>query len=224
MALPWGADQADNWLNRNSGGAAIYNPYNRRKNQMLVNAAKMEELNRLRETRGKPGNRLGSPKTGRRLPPVSQISRALDSVVNGLGFGGGGGFGTINTSITPQNIYSPRLTNMAVNQAAANAATQGNLPFLLQQAARPGIGYKSPSRMSAVMPQVARASVDANTARYAIPFSDATANAKNLLAGQVAREGEALGWGGLQNKMRDLQRGYQTATQTPLLQLLSSLA
>lgn len=222
MAIPWAASQAEDWLNRNSGGAAIYNPYNRRKNQLMVNEAKMLDLARRRGQRSHPQNRLGPAGGARQAAPqpVPQQS-PQQPALSGFGFGGGGGM--INTSITPQNIYSPRLTNMAVNQAAANASTQGNLPFLLQQASRAGIGSRSPAALAAAMPQVARASVNANTARQAIPFSDAMANAKNMLAGQVAREDEALGWGGLQNRMADLQRGYRTSNQASILQLLSSM-
>lgn len=126
----------------------------------------------------------------------------------------------INTSITPNNIYTPEMTRAAVNQAAATQHQQGSLPYLLDQVARPGMSSRSPYMISRTLPAVAATDAAARQAQVDIPFSDAQANLQNMLAGQVAREQEAQGLYGVQLGQDHINRNTQLSNAGNLLGLL----
>lgn len=116
----------------------------------------------------------------------------------------GGMLGSIQTSVQPQAIYEPWMTQNAVNQAVANADQRGNLQTLMGGFDTPGVS-RSSRHAALAAPQAAQAQLTAADAKARIPFDDMMANQRNLFLGQVAREQEALGLGNLQARMYEAQ-------------------
>lgn len=133
-----------------------------------------------------------------------------------------GGGGNINTSITPQNIYSPQQTNEAVNQAVASSSMP--LPWLQNQFAGKGMSVNSPAAISRAMVPYAQGLVQGQTAAAQIPLQDATANAQHMLAGQQAREVEGLDWARLLTSAQGLNNSSRMNTLQSVLGLLGSFA
>lgn len=115
-----------------------------------------------------------------------------------------GSIGQIGTSIQPQSIYDPWMTDVAVNQAVANADQRSNLQTLMGQFDTPGVS-RSSRHAALAAPLAAQAQLTAADARARIPFEDTMANQRNLFLGQVARENEALGLGNLQARLFEAQ-------------------
>ena len=130
------------------------------------------------------------------------------------------GGGNINTSITPQNIYSPQQTNEAVNQAVASSSMP--LSWLQNQFAGKGMNVNSPATISRAMVPYAQGLTQGQTAAAQIPLQDATANAQHMLAGQQAREGEGLDWARLMTSAEGLNNSSRMNTLQSVLGLLGS--
>lgn len=132
------------------------------------------------------------------------------------------GQGAINvqTSITPEGVLSGRDTRSAQNLALANSSLP--LPWLLQQYARPGISTDSPAMIANALPQVAQARIGGWQQYQSIPFEDQAANQANMLRGQVAREGEALGLAGALANVNAADQRFRAQNASSLLNLLSS--
>lgn len=128
------------------------------------------------------------------------------------------GFGTINTSITPSNIYSPSSTLQATNQATATAQQGANWDWIRNMFARPGMSISSPGVAGAALPQYAGALAAGQQASVQTPYQDMLANAQHLLSGQQAREGEALGWGRLQSTLGNAQQNAGVSSILNILQ------
>lgn len=116
--------------------------------------------------------------------------------------------GLIHTSINPQNIYSQQQTDQATNQAMALAHQGANLPWLQSQMRRPGMSVNSPATQARALPQYAGALAQGEEARYSVPMEDMIANSQHMLAGQTAREDEALGWARLQSMLNTAQQRF----------------
>lgn len=128
--------------------------------------------------------------------------------------GGLGNFqgGQISTSIQPQGIYEPWMTQYATNQLRADALA-GADPFYAQKAFdRPGVS-RSAGTLSAAMPGIARSHAAARQIGAGVPLSDAIANYGNVLGGEIEREQEALGYGSLYARMLSGQLGFNRAQQ-----------
>jgi len=132
------------------------------------------------------------------------------------------GGSNIQTSITPQNIYSPQQTNEAVNSAVASQHVP--LPWLQGQFAGRGMSINSPGVIGASMPAYAAGVAGGQQAAAQIPFQDALANAQHTLAGQTAREGEGTDWYRLMSGAEGVGRNFQMNSLQSLLSLLGSLA
>lgn len=134
------------------------------------------------------------------------------------------GMGQINTSITPQNIYTPQQTQETINTTRAIAAQNANLPWLLRQYARPGVSQRSPSALGQAIPQIAQAQSAIARAPTEISFGDDLANMDHFRAGQVSREQEAQGMAGGLLRMQDIGRNLQSTQANLLAQLLGRFA
>jgi hypothetical protein len=127
------------------------------------------------------------------------------------------------TSINPQPIYNSQQTAYAKNQGVANAYSQGNAYSLAKELDRPGVSRGAATARN-IMPAQMQARAQAAQAQAEIPFSDAAANAQQMLQGQAARENEALGWGaigsGIDTNNQQRQLGYNQQAMTLLSALL----
>lgn len=103
---------------------------------------------------------------------------------------------SIQTSITPTGIYNPRQTRGAVNQAVADSYASNNAYEAQKRYSNRGVS-RGLSATRNMLPSMINGRLGAANAMATMPFADEQANAQQMLAGQVGREGEALGWGGL---------------------------
>lgn len=139
----------------------------------------------------------------------------------GLGTNYGAG-GQINTSITPQNIYSPQQTTAATNQAVAAQHAQGDPYAQFKRFDRPGVSRGAQTGALA-LPGIMAGKLGAANAAAMLPFEDAQANAQHILSGQLAREGEAIDWGNLLARLEETQSRLRTSGIQPGLSLLNAL-
>lgn len=135
---------------------------------------------------------------------------------------GGGQLGQISTSIQPQAIYDPWMTDVAVNQAVANADQRSNLQTLMGQFDTPGVS-RSSRHAALAAPLAAQQQLTAADAKARIPFEDLMANQRNLFLGQVARENEGLGLGNLSARMYEAQNQDALARMNQSLGYLQTL-
>lgn len=124
----------------------------------------------------------------------------------------------INTSINPQNIYSPQQSQYAANQAQASSVIP--LPWLQGRYAGNGMSVNSPGVTSQVLPQYAQGQLAGLNASAMIPFQDTVANAQHQTAGQQGREGEAIDWARLASSADSTNRNFQMNSLQSLLSLL----
>jgi hypothetical protein len=127
------------------------------------------------------------------------------------------------TSINPQPIYNAQQTAYAKNQGVGNAYAQANPYSLAKELDRPGFSRGAANARN-MLPAQMQGRAQAAQAQAEIPFSDAAANAQQMLQGQTARENEALGWGaigsGIDNNNQQRQLGYNNQAMTLLSALL----
>lgn len=135
---------------------------------------------------------------------------------------GGGQLGQISTSIQPQAIYDPWMTNVAMNQAVANADQRSNLQTLMGGFDTPGVS-RSSRHAALAAPQMAQQQLTAADAKARIPFEDTMANQRNLFLGQVARENEGLGLGNLSARIYEAQNQDALSRMNQSLGYLQSL-
>lgn len=126
------------------------------------------------------------------------------------------------TSITVGDIYSPRQTRAATNQAIAAQHAQADLRQAMKQFDRPGIS-RSAGSAAAALPTVVQANMGAAQAAVGIPLLDAIANAQHVLGAQTARENEAIGWGNLGMRLREGATRYDAQNQAAMLQPLLTI-
>ena len=130
----------------------------------------------------------------------------------------------VQTSINPQTVYTPGMTQLAVNQQVAQGDEASSLPWLLTKYARGGMGTASPGiQAQAAYPQ-GLAEANTSIAQTQLPFQDQMANLNFLLKGQTAREGEALGLGQLGMRTQNFQRNNDLSNVQTLLGLLTQFA
>lgn len=129
---------------------------------------------------------------------------------------------TINTSIQPQQIYSPQQTQQAVNVAKAMQDQLADPRFQMKQFSAPGRSQDA-GTMYAAMPNISAAKSAGALAGAAIPLEDLIANQKHLLSGEMAREDEAMGWGNLLARQYDNQIGTQSKNTSNFLSMLANL-
>lgn len=154
-------------------------------------------------------NRTGKTPGGRRIPQPTLPSggigggtNPLPSLPSGGGTGGGGGTPTVQTSITPTNIYTPQMTAQAVNQAVASNTP--DMRFAMKQNTQPGVS-RSAGTMAGAMPAFSKAALSQRQAAAEIPLLDEIANQKHMMAGQVARENEGLQLANLLSRLQSLR-------------------
>lgn len=100
------------------------------------------------------------------------------------------------------DVYTPTMTQQAVNQARAQAAMSANPEWIARQYDRPGM-LRSGATMARVVPQVAQASAQGDFAASQIPFQHGLANQQNALAGQVQGSQQAQGLANIGAGMED---------------------
>lgn len=136
--------------------------------------------------------------------------------------GSQGGQANIQTNISPSPIYTPNMTQLAVNQAVAD-----NTPDLrnaMKAFDRPGVS-RSAGTVAAAMPTVAASQLAQREAAATIPMLDEIANQKHQLAGEVAREQQALEMGNLLNRLNQTRQQQQIGNaQNQLGQLGNGLS
>lgn len=128
----------------------------------------------------------------------------------------------IQTTITPQNVFTPQQTTSAVNQAIAQAQMQANPRLLMKQLDRPGVS-RSAGQLAAIAPQAQDIMSQAALAAQQIPFSDAATNAQNMLRGETARDQEGLGLAQILAQMNAANQGYETSGNLGILGIIQSL-
>lgn len=129
---------------------------------------------------------------------------------------------TINTTITPQPVYSPADTQAASNQAIAESQRQANMRWLQKPYDKPGV-TRSASSAALAAPQAQEYLSQGALAAQQIPFSDASTNAQNILRGQTGRDAETLGLAEVLSRFNSANTGYNTGQQTSLMNLIASL-
>lgn len=177
---------------------------------------------------GSPQPTIPFPYTGQPMPPLAVPQDVLNSlptwyrdlliqnnrVAPGPGQNPqpqpGVGGAHINTSITPGGIYSPLQTRAATNQAIAAQHAMADPYTQLKQFDRPG-SSRSSANAALAMPGIQAGRLGAAQASFEIPFRDAQANLQHLLAGETAREGEALDWGSILARMMEQQSRLRTS-------------
>lgn len=132
------------------------------------------------------------------------------------------GGGSIQTSITPQNIYSPQQTNEAVNQAIASSSMP--LPWLQNRFVGAGMNVNSPATISRAMVPYGQGLAQGQIASAQIPLQDITANAQHYSAGEQARENEGLDWARLLTSAQGINQNARLNTLQSVLGLLGSFA
>lgn len=128
----------------------------------------------------------------------------------------------IQTTITPQSVYTPQDTRAATNQAIADSQMNANLRWLQKPYDKPGVS-RSASQLALAIPQAQQYLSQGQLAAQQIPFSDATTNAQSLLRGQTGRDAEGLGLANVLSQFNASNMGYNTAQNSSLLNLISSL-
>ena len=128
---------------------------------------------------------------------------------------------TFDTSIQPQGVYPGAFTQQAGNLAAAQATPA--YPDLAAANVLPGISVSSPMTQYAMGAQYGRDMAGAQMARPQMAWAHALTNAQNQLGGEVARDREALGWGGLAAQNQAAAQQVDLTGQGNLLRLLASV-
>lgn len=132
-------------------------------------------------------------------------------------------FNYINTSITPRQPYTDRMTNAAVNQGIASTDQANNVYSLFKGLPNnPGVS-RGPADYQRIAAPLAQAQADRNSYAASRTLGDLNTNAQSQLQGEQAREGESFGLANLlqQNQQRDNQFGY--GQQSQLLQMFQGL-
>lgn len=132
------------------------------------------------------------------------------------------GLGTVNTSITPGTIYSPQQTHVAANQAMASFDRGSDPHFLMKQYDRPGMS-RDVGSFANIMPDLVGNEVGRRNAMVGIPFSDEQANIRQLLSGQVAREGEGIGLAQVLQRLNETNQYERNSALGPIFSLLAGL-
>lgn len=148
-------------------------------------------------------------------PPLSKYNQTVDPRYGGM---------NVQTSIDPEIVYTPEMTQLAVNQQVAQNDQAASLPWLLNQYARPGMATTSPAMLAKAAYPMGIAQANNAIAQTQIPWQDQMANLNFLLKGQTAREKEALGLGGLALQQQNFQRNNDLTNVQSLLGLLTQLA
>lgn len=131
-------------------------------------------------------------------------------------YGAANGAAQIQTSITPQSIFSRGLTQRTMNQAVADRQRMANPVYAQKQFDTPGKSRDQGTQYRAA-PVRAQALTDAALASAQIPWNDEAANQQFMLQGQVARAGEF-------NSLADLLLKLQSLSNYSGQQNIAALA
>lgn len=130
----------------------------------------------------------------------------------------------VQTSITPRQLFTPQMTQQAVNQNVASNQRSLAMPELLKGIYDPTSGFSmSPFHMARTVGPRAAGIAANNTIRAGQPLQDASQNAQMLLGGQTARENEGLGLANLYGNMQDVGFGQGMNNAQQGLGLLQAL-
>lgn len=145
-------------------------------------------------------------------------------ILSGLfsGSGAQAGLPKVETTVTPQDVYTPAMTRQATNLGVAQAQSAANPRFAQKQFDRPGVS-RSAGSMSAAMPQIMGARSQAAQIPIQQGFTDAATNAQNRLQGETARESEGLGLGSLLARQNALSQQKRSAWGQKAIGLLGGL-
>lgn len=121
---------------------------------------------------------------------------------------GGGGSATpttptVTSTIRPTNIYTPQMTQAAVNNAVAQNTP--DFRFAMKANYTPGVS-RSAGSMAAAMPSVTGDILGQRKSAAEIPLLDEIANQKHMMAGQVGRESESLAMANLLSRLNALKQ------------------
>lgn len=125
--------------------------------------------------------------------------------------------GTVNTSITPSNLFTPLDTQMAVNQAAGSTAMDAN--YLSKSLMRPGMS-RNAGTQQAIAGALGQGASQMNQAMTQIPLADALMNDSFRLQGESARSQEGLSLAELMRRMQNTQDSdtlFRSGTGTSIL-------
>jgi hypothetical protein len=130
-----------------------------------------------------------------------------------------GNLPNINTSITPQIVYDPELTAKAGNQILATQAQQSDPRWLMKQFSSPGRSMDA-GTAAATTPYLAQGQFLGNQGYANLMLGDTMANQESLLAGEMAREKEAMGLGNLLARLQEQGVSRSGQLLSPLLNSL----
>ena len=146
---------------------------------------------------------------------------------DGTGAGGGGGDGAgggdpsqINTSITPGSLYTPDQTQHLVNQQFADSYVP--MDYAMKPFTQPG-SSRGGGTAAAAMPTYAEGLLSGANARAMIPLQDRLANDAFRRQGEIARENEFLGLGGLGTTFMEQDQYERLSGLPPVLSLYDRL-
>jgi hypothetical protein len=129
----------------------------------------------------------------------------------------------LQTSITPRQPYTDRMTNAAVNQGIAQADQQNNIYSMFKQLPQNNGTSRGPADWARLTAPLAQARAQQNSFAAGQRLGDLNTNAQSQLQGEQAREGESFGLAGLlqNNAQRDMQ--YNNQRQSQLMQMFQGL-
>lgn len=189
--------------------AGDFNPLDRTQNKSLQSAGIQQQqidarrrafmnANMPRPSYGQPGNQRYAPGAGGNNQPGNgglDFNNLVDSIMGQP------------TNSTNNQIYQQSQMARAGEMAASEALTAANIPWLANQAARPGMSVRSPGLLQRVMPQFAQAMNQGREAQFNTPYQMDVQNAGFRTQNQVAGEDEMQGYGRLDQMIRSANRG-----------------
>jgi hypothetical protein len=132
-----------------------------------------------------------------------------------------GGYGSTTSSVTPTGVYTPQMTQQAVNQYRAYGAQQADPRLQQKQFDSPGRSLDA-GTMAAAMPGITQAQFGGMQQAAQTPLQDMLANQQQLLSGQVGQQNEVAGQ--QQNLLGQYgQNIYQQQNLYPMLGMLGQM-
>ena len=185
-----------------------FQPMNRTQNKSLISAGalqkQIDQRKRNFAVANMPKPALGQKQLQDKKLGINQQQQPslLDSVLDSM-LGAGA-----SSQINSQNqIYSQGQMADAAEAEASEHLTGANLPWLANQAARPGMSVRSPGIISRVLPAYAQALSGAAGARVNVPHQMDVANRQFQTQTESAADNEALDWARIQQMLQAAQRG-----------------
>lgn len=128
--------------------------------------------------------------------------------------------GSITTSVTPGNVFTPNQTQLAQNQSLATASQNADPRWQQKSFMTPGRSTDG-GTLAAATPGIAQSLFAGQQAAAAQPVQDAFANQNQMLQGQIAQQGESNGLANALAQINENNIYQRNQLMQPSLNLLS---